>query len=239
VSKNEQKIVVDVGNTSIKVGCFKDNQFFEKHIFSSLSEFEQFIFKLNYTSCLYSSVRSAFEDKKILNSLKHIIFFKDCIIPIKNSYKTPKTLGSDRIANAVGVSTQSNTNKLIIDVGTCVKIDFVDAYNVFHGGSISPGIELRYRALIEFTGQLPLVDSKEKISHLGKSTNECLQSGVMNGIQGEINYFISDYLTNYPDLTIFVTGGDANYFDYSSKNDIFANPNLTLEGLFYILKENE
>ena len=106
------------------------------------------------------------------------------------------------------------------------------------GGSISPGIDLRYKSLNDYTGNLPLLSNKSTTKLVGEDTNMSIQSGVINGINAEINGFMSSYAEQFDDLTFFVTGGDASFFELHSKNDIFANENLTLLGLFEIYRHN-
>jgi type III pantothenate kinase len=121
-----------------------------------------------------------------------------------------------------------------IDLGTCIKFDFVDEKGIFHGGSISPGLNMRLKAMHHFTGKLPLVEPKKGVNYLGRSSEESILAGVIEGMQGELNHFISRYLQDYQGLTFFVTGGDAKFFDFPLKNNIFANENLTLTGLYKI-----
>jgi len=157
------------------------------------------------------------------------------ILPIDLNYLTPDTLGMDRICNAAAiVGLNQYKNSLSIDIGTCVKFDFVSAKGVYQGGSISPGIQLRYKALNDYTDNLPLLKYNGQIALIGKNTHESIHSGVINGISGEINNLMQRYTEEYEDLTFFMTGGDAKYFDFHRKNNIFVDENLTLKGLFYI-----
>lgn len=233
-------LIIDAGNTRTKTVTYTDDLIVQQDFFLK-NEFDKlfnFINSIHYDFALLSSVLSEEETKFIQNHLLNCKLLREVKIPIKIEYKTPQTLGSDRIANAVASIHKVKGNRLIIDVGTCIKFDFVDTRNVFLGGSISPGIELRYRALHEFTGKLPYLSKTTEARHLGQSTSDCIHSGVMKGIQEEINGFIRFYENQYEDLTIFVTGGDHLYFDYSSKNDIFADENLTTFGLLQTLKTN-
>ena len=127
-----------------------------------------------------------------------------------------------------------NHASVSIDIGTCIKFDFVDENGNYKGGSISPGIDLRYKTLNDYTGNLPLVNDKSKTELVGNSTINSIKSGVLNGIQAELNHFIYLYSKEYQDLTFFVTGGDAVYFDFPLKNNTFVDENLTLKGLYKI-----
>ena len=234
-------LIVDAGNSRIKVAIVNDEKISQFEVFSeaNLVNFEFFLNQFNYSKSLISSVKSDSETQLLKSKLKNCLDLKNAFIPLEIDYKTKNTLGSDRIANAVAAKFKAQKGALVIDIGTCIKFDFVNTKGVYEGGSISPGIQLRYKSLNDYTGALPLLKETSKINFLGKSTHECIQSGVLNGIQGELNYLIDCYTQNNKDLTIFVTGGDALCFDYSPKKNIFVVENLTLLGLSYILKANE
>ncbi len=234
-------LIVDAGNSRIKVALIKDEKINQFSVFSdsNLERFEIFLKQFEYSKSIISSVKSGFDTQFLKSKLKNCLDLKDAFIPLEIDYITENTLGSDRIANAVAAKFKAHNNVLVLDIGTCIKFDFVNEKGIYEGGSISPGIQLRYRSLNDYTGALPLLSVTSKIDYLGKSTHECIQSGVLNGIQGELNYLIDSYNQKFSDLTIFVTGGDALYFDYSPKNNIFVVENLTLLGLSYILKANE
>jgi type III pantothenate kinase len=156
-------------------------------------------------------------------------------LPFKIKYLSPTTLGIDRICNVAAISkTNQSTNRLIIDIGTCIKFDFLNDKNEYEGGSISPGLKLRYKALNLFTDKLPLIETSDKVNLIGNSTESSIQSGVQNGIESEINGLISKYREKYNDLSIYITGGDAHYFDLVQKNGIFADEILTLKGILEI-----
>ncbi len=229
-------IVVDAGNTRIKVGVFKGDRLQEVLYFGSedWNTLKSFLLDHRYENVIVSSVRSEKETKWLLQLLNNPIRFNTSLeLPLTNTYTTPETLGPDRLANVVAAAKLAKGAALIVDVGTCIKFDIVDNHKTYLGGSISPGITLRYKSLNEFTGSLPLVDDNSKAQWFGDSTHTCIHAGVMQGIQGEINYFLDFYSKKYPDLTIFVTGGDSHCFDFQIKNNIFVEQNLTLYGLFY------
>jgi type III pantothenate kinase len=229
-------IVIDAGNTRIKVGVFKGDRIQEVLHFGNedWNSLKSFLLDHQFNNAIVSSVRSEKDTKWILQLLPNPIRFSATLdLPLKNTYTTPETLGSDRLANVVAAATLAKSSALVIDIGTCVKFDIIDADKTYLGGSISPGISLRYKSLSEHTGALPLVDDYSKPTSYGDSTVSCIHSGVMNGIQAEIDFFISYYSANFEGLTIFVTGGDAHCFDFQSKNNIFVEQNLTLFGLFY------
>jgi type III pantothenate kinase len=236
----DNALIIDAGNTNIKLAIFQEgnltlNQRIEGN---DLKKLQSIIEKHHISQTLLASVRNENETKELKKLLPNCDLISDLNIPLKIEYENKQTLGSDRIANAVAIASKTKGNKLAIDIGTCIKFDFVDRNNIYLGGSISPGITLRYKAMNDYTGALPLLNETSQIEIIGKNTITCMHSGVINGIKGELDYFIQQYDLNYPDLTIFMTGGDAKYFDYSSKKNIFALENLTLEGLYLILKTN-
>jgi len=158
-----------------------------------------------------------------------------------NQYATPQTLGVDRIALAMaGVSLFKNTNVLIIDAGSCITYDFVNARGQYLGGAISPGVEMRYKALHTFTAKLPNL-SKEDASDslIGDTTQTSMHSGVVRGILTEIDGIIDQYQSRFKDLTVILTGGDTLFLSKRLKNTIFADSKFLLKGLNYLLERNK
>lgn len=164
----------------------------------------------------------------------------DTHIPLTNAYSSPRSLGMDRLAAAVGAwSIQPDHDLLVIDAGTAVTYDFVSADGVYHGGNIAPGIEMRFKSLHDYTGALPMVDTKGDIPLLGKDTETAVRSGVINGIRYEMDGYLAKMTSMYPSLLVFLTGGDAEYFDIKAKSTTFAIPDLVLRGLARIYECNE
>ena len=161
-------------------------------------------------------------------------------VPFKNLYKTPHTLGVDRIALVSGgIKKYPNKNVLLIDAGTCITFDFVNSKSEYLGGAISPGITMRYKALHNFTANLPLLEKNELKNFIGKSTNESINSGVVNGVIKELDGVILEYKEKYGNLTVVLTGGDTNFLSKQLKSSIFANQNFLLKGLNEILIFNK
>jgi type III pantothenate kinase len=238
MNTKNQVIVLDAGNTALKIAVFENEEI--KQVFRvSFEEFPQFIQKnghLKTIPAIISSVLSAEKTKSVKDYFNYIheLTFKSSL-PLKLNYHTPETLGKDRICNAVAIyQFNKHKNSVSIDVGTCVKFDFVSNKGIYEGGSISPGIQLRYKALNDYTDNLPLLNELTKTDLIGKNTHLSIHSGVVNGIEAEINNLILRYMEEYEDLTFFMTGGDSKYFDFHRKNNIFVDENLTLKGLFYI-----
>ena len=161
-------------------------------------------------------------------------------VPLHNSYSTPQTLGMDRLAAAVGAwSMKPGHDILVIDAGTAITFDFITSDGEYKGGNIAPGIGLRLRSLHDYTGALPLVQTKGPAPSLGKDTETAIRSGVLRGIRHEAEGYIRDIETQYPSLLVFLTGGDAEFFDIKAKSSIFAVPDLVLRGLARIVEYNE
>lgn len=238
-----KKLILDIGNTQTKFSVFENDDIVEFALCSD-EELVGRIKETNFENVIISSVRNQGFTEEVSS------FFSKCLlldsstpIPIINKYGTPKTLGNDRIANAVGAwSLHPNQNNLIIDVGTCLKFDFVNADNQYMGGSISPGIRMRFNALHTFTDNLPLIDEVKSNDFIGGSTNESIQAGVVDGIIAEIKGIIDRYDNLYDNLQIVLTGGDSesviNLAKFQ-KNSIFADKLITLKGLNEILKYND
>jgi type III pantothenate kinase len=160
-------------------------------------------------------------------------------LPIRSSYQTPETLGKDRLAAVVGAAfLQPDMDILVIDAGTAVTYDCIDASGVYHGGNIAPGVEMRLKALHTFTQKLPLVKVNANVDFLGKDTQSAIQAGVLYGVVLEIDGYIERLMLKYPKLSVFLTGGSAVLFDNKLKSRIFADKNLVLTGLNRILQHN-
>jgi type III pantothenate kinase len=161
-------------------------------------------------------------------------------IPLKNSYSTAETLGTDRLAAAVGANFfYEGKNVLAIGCGTAITYDFVTEAGEYVGGAISPGIGIRFKALNQFTAKLPLVEIDEKFPILASTTRESILSGVLNGAIHEVDGYIDAIHQNFSDFEVILTGGDANFFVGKLKNAIFVVPNLVLIGLNRILYHND
>ena len=160
-------------------------------------------------------------------------------IPITNLYRTPETLGMDRLAAVVGAHyLQPDRNLLVIDAGTAVTYEFIDAEGRYWGGNISPGIYTRFKALNACCDKLPLIDLIGEQTDFGYSTETAIRAGVVKGMEFEIAGYITEMQKKYPDLLVFLTGGDNFSFDTNIKNSIFADRFLVLKGLNRILNYN-
>ena len=236
-------LIVDVGNTRTKLALYQEDKFIELIISThkqANTKIESLLKKRNILHVIISSVghpdsinEELFRTVKTLISLDH-----NTNIPFKNKYKSPKTLGVDRIALVSAAAIQyPKENVLVIDAGTCITYDILNKRNEYLGGAISPGINIRYKSLNDYTANLPLLDIAN-FSLIGKNTNESIQSGILNGVIQEIEGVIEQYRDKYSTLTVVLTGGNANFLAKKLKSSIFANPNFLLEGLNSILIHN-
>lgn len=236
-------LVVDIGNTRTKAALFDANNIVEYKVFGHpddlLSELH-FIKKANH-AIIASVVENTNEFFEKLNNLVPTYLFTSASkTPLTNLYQTSSTLGSDRIAASVGAySFYPNHHVLTIDAGTCIKYNFTNNKNEFLGGGISPGMQIRFKALHHFTGKLPLVNSVDFAPNIiGSNTTNSILSGVVNGCVKEIDGIINDYKAQYPEILVLLTGGDCEYFAKQLKSSIFTHPNLLLIGLNAILNIN-
>lgn len=234
-------LVIDVGNTRVKAAVFKGDTLQESFSFAH-SEIQGHIkkikktFQIDYT--IIAKVTSVVDiDLQKMFKKEHFIEVSNSTsVPFKNVYKTPKTLGIDRMAlAAAAVRRFPNKNSLIIDAGTCITFDFVNDKKEYLGGAISPGINMRYTALHAYTNGLPNLSPEQPKDLIGMSTEASIHSGIINGVINEIEGNISCYRMKYPDLTVVLTGGDTNFLAKQLKSSIFANQNFLVEGLNSIL----
>ena len=240
----QYQLCIDQGNTRTKVGVFNDNVLVDTFVYDTIDpqivselqvrfEFDGCILSsvIGYNNLLIDFLRKSFHNLVLLD--------QNTALPVHVLYKTPQTLGKDRLAAVVGASyLQPGADLLVIDAGTAITYDFVDAHRNFHGGNIAPGIEMRLRALHEFTQKLPLVKAEKDSPLLGTDTQSAILSGVLHGIVFEINGYIDALKFKYPELLVFLTGGSTFYFDRKLKNAIFAEKNLVLIGLNRIYQYN-
>jgi len=231
-------LAIDIGNSQIKGAVFKHNTISDTFIFA-YSEWRKKIENIfeQYpllSHLIVSSVGKLSEDDFLWIDKKIQISFvsRQMKFPFTNLYKTPDTLGVDRMVLASGaVLKYPKTNRLVIDAGTAITYDFVDAMDNYLGGAISPGLRLRYKALNDYTAKLPYLEKTEEDFFIGQNTSESIHSGVVNGVIHEIEGFIDRYRTTYENFIIILTGGDTDFLAKRLKSTIFANQNFLLESL--------
>ncbi len=239
-------LIIDAGNTLVKLAVFDKTNM----VYFQRMELLKFADKVKLAFDKFPNTRHAivssvgYLKKKDLDVLS--VFCKVHTLnhtsktPFKNSYATPQTLGVDRIALATAAFYHNpNGNTLVVDAGTCITYDIINDYGEYLGGAISPGLTMRYVALNKQTLKLPLLKPNDILDFIGNSTETSMHSGVVNGICKEIDGVIDQYDSCFEDLTVILTGGDAQFLSKRLKNTIFAHSNFLLEGLNYLLEYNK
>lgn len=235
-------LCVDIGNTLIKVGLFERERMMHFWKFNTIEELAALSEAHEVDMVMVSDVRKV--GCQILKDhfkIKVIEVNNRLPLPFRMKYRTPETLGADRIALVAGAQGRfPNENVLVLDAGTCLTYDFLDASGQYHGGAISPGLKMRFRAVHEFTAALPLLEwDGSEVNLIGNSTRESILSGIVLGTRHEVLQTVVSYAQQFENLKVMVSGGDINLFEGLIKNDIFAVPNLLLEGLNQIAIYNE
>ena len=236
-------LIVDIGNSFIKAAVVEHDEMLVLHRFSSVEEFGQSALVGDYPRLRRAIVASTGvrtdEVASLLTEwgLEVLEMTQQTPVPIGNAYFTPETLGVDRLAAAVAAVELYGEDCLIVDFGSAITIDMVQG-GTFLGGNISPGVEMRFRALHDYTQRLPKYTPTDEILELGRTTREAIEQGVMQGITNEIEGYISRFYAKNEKLALIFTGGDAKYFVKRIKNAIFAKCNLVIFGLNRILEYN-
>ncbi len=238
------RLIIDIGNTFFKIAIFEGKMiiFQERVAGLEINRLKDILEKYDIKSSIISAVKDYPDeiDTFLISKHYHITLSNFTAVPLNNMYKTPETLGKDRLALAVGaIKKFPRNNVLIIDAGTTITYDIVTQQQKYLGGAISPGITMRFKALNNFTGKLPLITQTKWVDIIGYNTETSIQSGVLHGVIKEIDGVIDEYKSRFDNLKVVVTGGDHIYFVKKLKNSIFATPNLVLEGLNEILIFNE
>ncbi|NOQ24054.1 MAG: type III pantothenate kinase [Bacteroidales bacterium] len=239
-------LTIDIGNSRIKFAVFNNDKIVDiitKTAFS-ISDITNILFtypKIKFA--ILSTVKNI--ESTIISYLKsNLSFFiyldENSKIPIENLYQTKSTLGKDRLAAIIGANNIfPDTSVLVIDAGTAITFDFINKNKQYLGGTISPGLEMRFKALNYFTNKLPLLNKNEDFNLIAVNTVKAIISGVQNGMIFEIEGYIDNLKNKYDDLKIILTGGDAIFFDKKLKNTIFVNLNIINIGLNRILEHNK
>lgn len=238
-------LVVDIGNSTVKTAVFHQGKLidFVQDSDLALKKFAMIARKYPLKRGIISSVIDLPEEVNALLDLVGIDFLRftsEVPVPIQIRYQTPRTLGVDRVAAVVAAHDQEpEKDLLVIDAGTCVTYEFIDKQGVYWGGNISPGVQMRLKALHAYTSRLPLVSSEGDSPAFGSTTETAIRAGVMHGLRFEMEGYITHMQSKYPELLVFLTGGDEFSFDTPIKNIIFADRFLVLKGLDRILTYNE
>lgn len=236
-------LVADVGNTRVKLAVFKGDSLLANEAISpaNTSEVLQKIFSLHpeIDAMVTASVGKEVLFSNIPSHVKQFQVSRDWRFPFQNQYRTPQTLGIDRQVLAAGaVLLYPNTARLIIDAGTCVTFDVVNQDNQYLGGAIAPGLQMRYRAMHEFTAGLPLLRPDWPANQIGDSTEAAMHSGAACGLLAEVREYIAAVAELHPNFITILTGGDTDFLAARLKNSIFANSNFLLESLNALYQYN-
>ncbi len=240
-------LIIDQGNTLTKVALFKETElqcikhyetFTKKEITDFFNDLP--VSKEIITAGIISSVAEGeIHVTDFIPEIKWLLFDEFTRLPVTNSYSSKSTLGKDRISGVIAAANLfPERNVLVIDAGTAITYDIITSEGEYKGGSISPGISMRFRALNNFTGRLPLLKPEVPKALTGTDTNTSILTGVMNGALFEAVGFINKYESEFDNLITLITGGDVKYFDRIIKSNIFAHQNLVLSGLNLILIYN-
>jgi len=237
-------LAIDIGNSSCKAGVYgPERKVYVTHSQRPDSSFlERIISEYPIKRAILSSV---IRDNKIfVDMLKNagieiIILSHKTRLPYILKYESPETLGTDRIASVAGAHNMfKECNVLVVDAGTAVTYDLLTDDNVYSGGNISPGLQMRFRALNEYTGRLPLVNKDDSFNNLGVNTVDAIRSGVQTGLIFEINNYIRNLKNRYLELEVILTGGDGDFLSHKLEEEHILVPDLVIDGLNYILNYN-
>ena len=237
-------LIIDIGNTVAKMAAFDDESLVEVVYDSNrtLEHLPDICRKYSFEKAIIATVIDLSEQAlaQIARLPFPVLWLNEkTLLPVDNLYETPQTLGYDRMAAVVGASGQCpGKDILVIDAGTCITYEFIDAAGRYHGGNISPGMQMRFKALHQFTGRLPQVPREGRRVPMGKDTDTAIREGVLKGMEYEIAGYIMALKHKYPELLVFLTGGDDFSFDTNLKSVIFADRFLVLKGLNRILNYN-
>jgi type III pantothenate kinase len=235
-------LVIDIGNSRTKLAVFNNRQISHLETFDlpDLTAIDRLIRDFQISNSILSSVAGSGDELEELMRQKtnYIRFSAREQRSVTLTYQTPQTLGLDRLAGIIAAhALYPKQNCMVIDAGTCITYDSINAEGIYSGGSISPGLSMRFKAMHTFTGRLPVVSPElEFTDWQGNDTVSAMVSGVQNGVFYEVRGFIENYTLHYPELRILLCGGDANFFDTRLKSSIFAHscktePQLVLIGL--------
>jgi type III pantothenate kinase len=237
------KLVIDVGNTRVKAGLFEGSHCRKRLDTGHFSDewLNGFVSGAAVNRALVSAsgvLPVALTDWLSAHCSWQLLDYHTPL-PFRNTYRTPETLGKDRLAAAAGaLAIGMALPLLVIDAGTCITADILDRGNHFLGGSIAPGIAMRAKAMAAFTHRLPEVPLNDLIELPGRDTRESLQAGAFLGAVCELEGLIARYRTRYRKLNVVITGGDAPGLASRIKYSIFVSPDLVLEGLNLILNQH-
>ncbi len=236
-------LIVDIGNTRVKYALMEGQKILLERSSEAFdaAAVAPLIEGRGVEEAIVASTRgdeSVVSEELRRMGLRVLCFGPDTEVPLASDYLTPQTLGRDRLAAAVGADVlYPGRALLVVDFGTAITCDLLSEHT-FRGGFISPGMQMRFRALNEFTARLPRVEPHGEEIVCGRTTESCIEGGVMQGIRYEIEGHIARFGQKNEDLLVIFTGGDAKHFAKQIKNAIFADCDLVLLGLNRILEHH-
>lgn len=237
-------LVADIGNTSTKLALFEGSRKIASGRVNDISgeELDKFLYLNKAERAIVSSVRElpAFVYNLIISRIPSVLILSHkTSLPFKNEYETPETLGPDRIAAIAGALQLFGGKKdvLVIDAGTAVTFDFLSG-KTYKGGNISPGVDMRFKALNHFTGKLPLVTAASEYSFPGRNTTDAIAAGVITGVIYEINEYIRTFEEKQPGIKVIISGGDGDMLKDKLDYPVEHIPDIVINGLNYILEYN-
>lgn len=232
-------LVLDIGNTRIKAAVYEQDVCIAYRLFDRAQIVTEIAKCCEEFPAIAYVVVSNVGDEQLLTQLKAVngvtlhVVSREMAFPFTNAYRSPETLGIDRMVLAAGAVLQfPGQARLVIDAGTCITYDWIDGEDVYRGGAISPGVRMRYRAMHEFTARLPLLEPAFTESVIGQSTAESMHIGGSWSAVFEIQQLIALYEEQYGNFIIILTGGDSDFLSKRLKNTIFANANFLTESLY-------
>jgi len=236
-------LIFDIGNSSTKMAVFNGHEkvtVFRSKEFSC-EKLEKKLSRYKIDKAIISSVRNTPDyiyDLLTVNIPEVHILSHKSRLPFKIEYDTPETLGSDRIAAVAGANNLfPGADILVIDAGTAITYDFMSS-DIYKGGNISPGLNMRFKALHKFTGKLPLVSPTVNYSFPGRNTTDAIAAGVITGVIYEINEYIRTFEKKQTEFKIVLTGGDSGYIKDKINHSYIYVPDIVIDGLNYILEYN-
>jgi type III pantothenate kinase len=236
-------ICFDFGNTRMKAALFLNGSLKEIRVLSTgdVQEIEKLLIEFPAKKTILSSVIHHNKDIEQLLTQKtqfHLLG-PTSLINFTTPVGKPETIGADRLALiAAAVDLYPQQHNLVISLGTCITYNFVNNAHAFLGGSISPGMQMRFKAMHEQTALLPLISPSNEFPLVGYDTKTNILSGVILGMAAEIDGIITAYEQKYDNFNALLTGGDISYFVPHLKKRIFADQNLIYKGLYAICEKN-
>ena len=244
--ERQVNLILDIGNSFAKVAFFENGEI-HKWQRMDIDAVEHFVRQeelINHCrQCIVSAtidLPQALVDALYGRGMVVVLLGAKTPLPFVNDYKTPHTLGTDRMAAVAGaMKLLPGENVLVVDVGSCVTYDVLTKESHYIGGNIAPGLKMRFSAMHEHTARLPLVEAEGELPQLGCDTVTAMRAGALKGVQFEIEGYIRYLNRKFGDIKVILTGGDSDFFKDLLTEDVVHDAHLVLRGLDFILQYNE